>query len=107
MKIVYVRKKPYTISFISQDSHPRTLFAASAMDLSAYSDSLRAGKAANFPADATSLAFAQKLDEQDKLSHLRNEFNLPTKTSMKKRALDGTVPCMCNSHLSGEFKSAN
>lgn len=64
------------------------------MDLSSYAESLRAGKTTSFPANATSLAFAQSLDGQDKLSHLRNEFILPTKASLKKRALNGTVPGM-------------
>lgn len=63
------------------------------MDLSAYSERLRGGAPAKFPADANSLEFAQKLDSQDALSHLRHEFILPTKTSIKKTALDGTLPC--------------
>ncbi|KAJ4165499.1 hypothetical protein LMH87_007129 [Akanthomyces muscarius] len=62
------------------------------MDLSAYSERLRGGAPAKFPADANSLEFAQKLDSQDALSHLRHEFILPTKTSIKKTALDGTLP---------------
>lgn len=66
------------------------------MDLTSYAESLRAGKAANFPANATALAFAEALDGQDKLSHLRNEFVLPTKASLKKRALNGTVQCTCS-----------
>ncbi|XWW94920.1 hypothetical protein V2A60_002870 [Cordyceps javanica] len=62
------------------------------MDLPAYVERLRGGAAAKFPADANSLEFAQKLDSQDALSHLRYEFILPTKTSIKKDALDGTLP---------------
>lgn len=63
------------------------------MDLQAYAESLRGGAAAKFPGDANSLEFARKMDSQDKLAHLRDEFILPTKTSIKKTALDGTLPC--------------
>ncbi|KJZ75480.1 Kynureninase 2 [Hirsutella minnesotensis 3608] len=62
------------------------------MDLSAYVDRLRRGEAAGFPSDANSLAFAQELDKQDQLRHLRDEFTLPTKASLKKKNLDGTLP---------------
>ncbi|EFY88413.1 Kynureninase (L-kynurenine hydrolase) [Metarhizium acridum] len=62
------------------------------MDLAAFVDRLRNGSAAKFPADANTLAFAQKLDSQDQLKHLRDEFVLPTKGSLKKRALDGSIP---------------
>lgn len=65
--------------------------------LQTYVDKLRSGEAPQFPADANSLAFAQGLDAQDKLAHLRDEFILPTKSSLKKKALDGTIP--------GEFSS--
>lgn len=70
------------------------------MDLASFVDRLRNGSAAKFPADANTLAFAQKLDSQDQLRHLRDEFVLPTKGSLKKRALDGSIPGMSNSsHL--------
>ncbi|POR33300.1 Kynureninase, partial [Tolypocladium paradoxum] len=62
------------------------------MDLAACVDRLRSGAAPEFPADADSLAFAQQLDLQDKLRHLRDEFVLPSKASLKKRALDGRLP---------------
>ncbi|KAF5123994.1 Kynureninase 1 [Metarhizium anisopliae] len=62
------------------------------MDLASFVDRLRNGSAAKFPADANTLAFAQKLDSQDQLKHLRDEFVLPTKGSLKKRALDGSLP---------------
>lgn len=62
------------------------------MSLQAYVDKLRSGEAAQFPADCNSLAFAQGLDAEDKLAHLRDEFILPTKSSLKKKALDGTIP---------------
>lgn len=66
------------------------------MDLSAFVERLRSGAPPKFPADADSLQFAQKLDSQDTLRHLRDEFILPTKGSLKKRALDGTIPGMSN-----------
>lgn len=62
------------------------------MSLQSYVEKLRAGEAAQFPADANSQAFAQSLDAEDKLAHLRDEFILPTKSSLKKKALDGTIP---------------
>ncbi|KAM4067216.1 kynureninase 2 [Hirsutella rhossiliensis] len=63
-------------------------------DLSAYVDRLRGGEAPRFPPDADTAAFARRLDDQDKLRHLRDEFLLPTKASLKKRALDGSLPGM-------------
>jgi kynureninase len=66
------------------------------MDLPAFVERLRSGAPPKFPADADSLQFAQKLDSQDALRHLRDEFILPTKGSLKKRALDGTIPGMSN-----------
>ncbi|QPG95129.1 Kynureninase 1 [Epichloe festucae Fl1] len=62
------------------------------MDFSAFVDRLRSGASPDFPADANTLAFAQKLDSQDQLRHLRDEFVLPTKASLKKKALDGSLP---------------
>lgn len=62
------------------------------MELSTFVQRLRNGEAPKFPHDANSLAFAQGLDAQDKLSHLRDEFILPTKSSLKKKALDGSIP---------------
>jgi kynureninase len=60
--------------------------------LSDFVQRLRDGTPAKFPSDANSLAFAQTLDSQDELRHLRDEFILPTKASLKKKALDGTIP---------------
>lgn len=61
-------------------------------DLSQFVDRLRGGEPAKFPADANTLSFAQTLDSQDKLSHLRDEFIIPTKASLKKTALNGRMP---------------
>nr|WOD45983.1 Kynureninase (L-kynurenine hydrolase) [Trichoderma atroviride] len=71
------------------------------MDLSAFVERLRSGAPPKFPADADSLQFAQKLDSQDSLRHLRDEFILPTKGSLKKRALDGTIPGELNNGTNG------
>ncbi|OAQ62891.1 kynureninase [Pochonia chlamydosporia 170] len=62
------------------------------MDLSSFVQRLRNGAAPKFPADANTLAFAQKLDAEDSLKHLRDEFVLPTKGSLKKKALNGSIP---------------
>lgn len=62
------------------------------MEFSSFVDRLRNGVGPKFPADASTLAFAQTLDSQDQLKHLRDEFVLPTKGSLKKKALDGSIP---------------
>lgn len=61
-------------------------------DLVSFIDRLRGGQPPKFPEDANSISFAQRLDAQDKLSHLRDEFVIPTKASLKKKALDGRIP---------------
>lgn len=68
--------------------------ASTPMDLPALVDRLRSGAPPAFPPDgaANALAFAQQLDQQDELRHLRDEFILPTKTSLRKTALDGSIP---------------
>ncbi|KAK7418156.1 Kynureninase (L-kynurenine hydrolase) [Neonectria punicea] len=71
------------------------------MELSTFVDRLRNGDAAKFPHDAGSLAFAQRLDSQDSLSHLRDEFILPTKSSLKKKALDGSIPGSATASYNG------
>ena len=66
------------------------------MDLPAFVDRLRSGEAPKFPSDANSLAFAQKLDSQDSIRHLRDEFVIPTKASLRKKSLDGRIPGLCS-----------
>lgn len=61
------------------------------MELSALVQRLRSGASPKFPTEANSLDFARNLDSQDELSHLREEFVLPTKKSLKKKALDGSI----------------
>ncbi|KAL7948852.1 pyridoxal phosphate-dependent transferase [Trichoderma barbatum] len=77
--------------------------SSSRMDLQAYVERLRSGAPPKFPTDANSLQFAQKLDSQDELRHLRDEFILPTKASLKKQALDGRIP----GEVNGSANSVN
>ncbi|KAF5660683.1 kynureninase 2 [Fusarium heterosporum] len=62
------------------------------MELSGLVQRLRSGASPKFADDANSIEFARNLDSQDKLSHLRDEFVLPTKKSLKKKALNGSIP---------------
>lgn len=58
-------------------------------------DRLRGGEPAKFPPETSTAAFAQALDTQDPLRSLRDDFIIPTKASLKKQALDGSIPGMC------------
>ncbi|KAF2771097.1 kynureninase [Teratosphaeria nubilosa] len=64
------------------------------MSLKQLQAQIRDGQRPIFPSEASlqNWGFATTLDSQDKLAHLRNEFILPTKTSLKKKALDGKIP---------------
>ncbi|KAK4236847.1 kynureninase 1 [Achaetomium macrosporum] len=53
---------------------------------------LRAGKKPEFSPDSKSIDYARKLDAQDKLRALRNNFNIPSRRSLRTRALDGSTP---------------
>lgn len=53
---------------------------------------LRNGQKPEFPPDAKSIEYARQLDVQDKLSSLRENFNIPTRASLRKRGLDGSIP---------------
>lgn len=53
---------------------------------------LREGQKPEFPSNANTLQYAQSLDAQDELRHFRDEFIIPTRGSLKKKALDGTIP---------------
>lgn len=57
------------------------------MDISSAVHSLRQGKSVAFPPEAKTQEFAEKLDAQDEIRQLRDEFILPTKGSLKKTAL--------------------
>ncbi|KAK4246083.1 pyridoxal phosphate-dependent transferase [Corynascus novoguineensis] len=52
----------------------------------------RAGQRPAFPDNASSIEYARELDAQDELHFLRDKFIIPTKGSLRKRALTGTVP---------------
>ncbi|KXJ93677.1 pyridoxal phosphate-dependent transferase [Microdochium bolleyi] len=71
------------------------------MDVASSVQTLRSGKQAQFPASATTLEFAQSLDAQDAIAHLRSEYIIPTRRSMKKTALDGTIPGQPSSQING------
>ncbi|KAL2182104.1 pyridoxal phosphate-dependent transferase [Thermothelomyces heterothallicus CBS 202.75] len=56
-------------------------------------DAFRAGqKKPEFPSNFDSREYARQLDAQDKLSYLRDRFIIPTKGSLRKKALTGTLP---------------
>ncbi|KAK0637486.1 pyridoxal phosphate-dependent transferase [Bombardia bombarda] len=52
---------------------------------------LRAGQSVQFPLEAKSLEYARGLDAEDDLGHLRDQFLIPTRGSLKKKALNGTL----------------
>lgn len=62
------------------------------MSFTSFVDALRAGKKPQFPSNAVSAEYAAQMDAEDELRHFRDEFIIPTKASLKKTALDGTVP---------------
>ncbi|KAK3301737.1 pyridoxal phosphate-dependent transferase [Chaetomium strumarium] len=57
-----------------------------------FAKALRAGNKPAFSSEAKSIDYARKLDAQDKLKLLRSNFNIPSRRSLKKRALDGSLP---------------
>ncbi|KAK1659124.1 kynureninase 2 [Colletotrichum godetiae] len=73
------------------------------MEFNAFAEQIRSGRQAKFPANANTVSFAQQLDAQDKLAHLRNDFIIPTKASLKKKSLTGTLPNnqLLNGHANG------
>jgi kynureninase len=64
------------------------------MSSSSYLEQIRSAGRAKFPSNANSVEFARDLDSQDSLRHLRDEFTLPTRGSLKKKNLNGTLPGM-------------
>ena len=73
------------------------------MEFNAILDSLRRGEGAKFPANASARAFAKKLDAQDPVRHLQEQFVFPTKSSLKKKSLDGRLPGELLSSLMRDF----
>ena len=62
------------------------------MEFAAVVERIRAGQPAGFPANGDDIAFARQLDAQSPLQNLRDEYIYPTKSSIKKKALDGKLP---------------
>lgn len=81
------------------------------MSFTSFVDALRAGKKPQFPSNAVSAEYAAQMDAEDELRHFRDEFIIPTKASLKKTALDGTVPGVSktsngtNGHTNGHSAS--
>ncbi|KAI8226905.1 Kynureninase 1 [Colletotrichum sp. SAR 10_86] len=73
------------------------------MEFAAFAEQIRSGHPAKFPTNANTAEYAQQLDAQDKLRHLRDEFIIPTKGSLKKKELNGTFPNKqaVNGHVNG------
>lgn len=53
---------------------------------------LRAGQKPEFPVDSRSIEYARQLDASDQLGPLRDNFNIPSRASLQKKALDGSFP---------------
>ncbi|KAK4183977.1 putative kynureninase [Podospora australis] len=49
-------------------------------------------KQSTFTPEAATLEYAREQDRNDKLAYLRDQFNIPTRGSLRKKALDGTIP---------------
>lgn len=64
-----------------------------ASEYQSFIKTLRAGQKPEFPLDAGSIEYARQLDAQDKLSSFRDKFNIPTRGSLKKKALGGSAAC--------------
>ncbi|KAI8317389.1 Kynureninase 1 [Colletotrichum sp. SAR11_240] len=73
------------------------------MEFAAFAEQIRSGHPAKFPTNANTAEYAQQLDAQDKLRHLRDEFIIPTKGSLRKKELNGTFPNKqaVNGHVNG------
>ncbi|KAI8200044.1 Kynureninase 1 [Colletotrichum sp. SAR 10_65] len=73
------------------------------MEFAAFAEQIRSGHPAKFPTNANTAEYAQQLDAQDKLRHLRDEFIIPTKGSLKKKELNGIFPNKqaVNGHVNG------
>jgi len=68
---------------------------------------LRQGELPQFPPYADSAKYAASLDAQDPLRHLRDEFILPTKASLKKRTVNGTFPGESQRCSTNKFEAKN
>lgn len=77
------------------------------MDFQAIVERLRAGQDPKFPANANSLEYAEALSSQDPLKHLKDEFILPTKGSLRKKGLTGSLPGTSTSTSRPYYKMTN
>ncbi|OHE99617.1 kynureninase 2 [Colletotrichum orchidophilum] len=74
------------------------------MEFNAFAEQIRSGRQAKFPTNASTLSFAQQLDAQDKLAHLRDEFIIPTKAIITDPLL---IAQKDNQILNGHVKEVN
>lgn len=74
------------------------------MEFTQYVEQLRAGQQVQFPPKAHTLDYARSLDAQDPIK-LRDQYIIPTQASLKKKALDGKIPC--KGHLASLLVSIN
>ncbi|KAK7992430.1 l-kynurenine hydrolase 2 [Apiospora saccharicola] len=78
------------------------------MEFQTIVERLRSGQDAKFPPNANSLEFAETLSSQDPLKHLKGEFILPTKGSLRKKGLSGSIPGAVNKNgVNGISASSN
>jgi kynureninase len=57
------------------------------MDFHTIIDNLARGQSAKFPKNATTLDFARELDNSKALFNFRDQFRIPTKSSLKRKAV--------------------
>jgi kynureninase len=76
------------------------------MDPSTMIQHLSRGDAIKFPQNARSLDYAQQLDRQAGLQSFRDQFRIPTKSALRKKAVRGTSSRNCDHSLTS-VKSAN
>ena len=81
-----------------QDIHIRLIYHSGSlhpkiiMDFASKLEQLQQGQTAEFPDDAKTLEYARLLDSQDELAHMRDQFIIPTRASLRKTALNRTCP---------------
>ncbi|KAK8044357.1 pyridoxal phosphate-dependent transferase [Apiospora rasikravindrae] len=66
------------------------------MEFQTIVERLRSGQDPKFPGNANSLEYAETLSSQDPLKHLKEEFILPTRASLRKKGLTGSLPGSAN-----------
>ncbi|KXX82983.1 Kynureninase 1 [Madurella mycetomatis] len=68
---------------------------------------LRAGRKPQLPVDSRSIEYARQLDASDQLGPLRDNFNIPNRASLKKKALDGSFPGLVGKAANGDDSQTN